>query len=203
MLNNDMVENQPESQPWIVTLYKYDNSYDITEKAVEVLRDYTVLTPNVLYTNSSGSDSYSYYQQGYKTTFAIEYDFSPYYHSINDLTEYLNFEYCRQIAKMNFVLLAHYAIINSSSNFIRENRQNENLITIYPVPANDFIIVHNNDNIKIDKVNIFDFSGRMVESLSDSMPPQSVIRLDNYKNGIYFMVFYTDRGTIIKKVIKE
>jgi hypothetical protein len=202
MLNNDMVSNQPESLSWMVTLYKYDNSHDITEKAVDALNNYTLVTPNVVLSNSSGSDSYAYYINNYKTTFAIENDFSPYYHSPDDLTEYLNFEYCRQIARMNFVLLAHYAIINSTTN-IQDNWQIENLIEVYPVPAKDFITVLNHNNINIEKVNIFDFSGRMIESFSDRMNPQTMIRLDNYKNGIYFMVFNTEKGIIVKKIIKQ
>jgi leucyl aminopeptidase len=201
MLNNDMVANQSESIPWKVTLYKYSNSFDITEKAVQALNNYTSVTPQVISSNSAGSDSYPYYQNNYKTTFAIENDFSPYYHSTNDLTEHLNFEYCRQIARMNCVLLAHYAFNYSMPNSIQDNRLSEN-IEVYPVPANDFIIVLNH-NIKIDKINMLDFSGRTIESLSDLVHQQNIIRLDNYKRGIYFMVLHTDKGVMTKKIIKQ
>jgi hypothetical protein len=202
MLNNDMVANQSETIPWKVTLYRYTNSLDITEKAVQALNNYTTVTPNVVHTNSSGSDSYPYFKNNYKTTFAIENDFSPYYHSVNDLTEHLNFEYCRQIAKMNFALLAHYAFNYVLPISIQENRQMENLIEVYPVPANDFIRVHHYNNININRVSILDFSGRVIESLSDIVHPQTIVRLDHYKSGIYFMVFYTDKGIITKKIIK-
>ena len=206
MLNNDMVGHQPkEEKPWEVFLHWYDNALDVTEKARQALINYTTVTPFVPDASQNdlaqASDSWAYYQYGFKATFAIEKHFSPYYHSANDLTEYLNFEYCRQIARMNFVLLADYAAIDYSLGIKQDNIKLDNLIEVFPNPANDVIRVHNYNDIVINKIDIYDISGRLMVSLPIQRQQQNIIRVDNFSNGIYFIRIYTDKGIVNKKII--
>ncbi|MEK7671461.1 MAG: T9SS type A sorting domain-containing protein, partial [Bacteroidota bacterium] len=46
-----------------------------------------------------------FWQQNYKTVFLIERDFSPYYHSPNDLLQYLDLPYCRDIIRAGLATL--------------------------------------------------------------------------------------------------
>jgi len=204
MLNNDMVGNQPDDKPWEVSLRWYENSLDITKKAEQALLTYTIVKPiRAEIPNSAGSDSYSYFLENYKVNFAIENNFSPYYHSVNDLAEHLNFEYCREIAKMNFVLLDYYAGIHLPLSIKQDNIKLDNLIEVFPSPANDVIRVHNCNDIVINKIDIYDISGRLMVSLPIQMQQQNIIRLDNFCVGIYFMRIHTDKGIVNKKIIKN
>ena len=206
MLNNDMVAYQPIELPWQVNLFKYSNTPDVAEKARQACLDYTEVTPFIISIDNPSSDSHSYFEKNYQALFTQE-RYAPqntHFHHPDDVSENLNFDYCHQIAIMNFVVLADYAVMDSAFYVsIRENRKIEHSIALYPVPANDFVSVQCYNNIKIDKINILDFSGRLIESLSNNIDQQNTIRLDHYRSGIYFMVFYTDKGVITKKIVKQ
>jgi len=204
MLNNDMVGNQAENKPWRVSLRWYENSLDITEKAEEALYKYTSVTPIRSETpNSAGSDSYAYFKSGYKVNFAIEEDFTKHYHSVNDVTDSLNFEYCRQIAKMNFVLLDYYAGINLPLSIKHCDPNPEHSIAVYPNPVKETIYFYINNDIKIDKIEILDVMGKLIFSESVQIEQQHSIPLNNFKNGLYIVRVSTNNGIVSKKIIKN
>jgi hypothetical protein len=61
------------------------------------------LRPGVFTTTITGSDHYSYHQQGYSAILAIESDFSPVYHTTNDRITYAKFDtvfYCKVVRCM-------------------------------------------------------------------------------------------------------
>jgi hypothetical protein len=208
MINNDMVGHQPEDEIWEVVLHWYDNSLDVTEKAKQALINYTAVAPFVPTAAQNkareNSDSWAYFQKNFRATFAIEKHFNPYYHSTNDIIDHLNFEYCREIARMNFVLLAYYSGIHLPPlSIIQNNTHNNFNINVFPNPANDVIRVHNYNDITIHQIDIYEISGKLKMSLPSPMQQQNIIRLDNFNSGIYFMRIYTDKGIINKKIIKQ
>ena len=70
----------------------------------------------------------------------------------------------------------------------------ENSIIISPNPTSG--IVEIKSKIPIEKVNVFDFSGRLVlESFNQK------IDLSNYNSGVYFLKIETSKGVSIKKII--
>jgi hypothetical protein len=207
MLNNDMVGNQSETKAWEVNLRWYDNALEVTEKAKQALLEHTSITPLIPtwatnYSSRQGSDSYAYFLNDFKATMAIENDFSPYYHSPNDLAEYLNFEYCRQIAKMNFVLLADYADIDFSTGSVPRIIFDQP-ITVFPNPTWGTIQVYCVNDVVINQIDIFDIRGQVVKSLSDIIQQQTVIHIDHLRSGVYFMRIYTNKGITNKKIIKQ
>jgi hypothetical protein len=66
---------------------------------------YSVLNPFFGSTNSSGSDSYSFWQRGYHAVYFEEREFSPYYHSPQDIITNYNMPYCAEIIKSSGALL--------------------------------------------------------------------------------------------------
>ena len=203
MLNNDMVGNQPEDEIWEVSLRWYTNSLDITEKAEHALYKYTRVIPvRTDFSNSSGSDSYAYFEENYKVHFAIEKNFSPHYHSENDLTENLNFEYCGEIAKMNFVLLDYYAGINLPLSIKPGKNGYDHSIAVFPNPATEVIRIHSYNEIIVSQIDIYDISGKLMKSYKTN-GQQHIIYLDNLSRGIYFLRIYTDQGILNKKIIKK
>jgi len=206
MLNNDMVGYQPEDKPWEVFLHWYYNALDVTENARQAAIHYTTVTPFVPTAaengRRTGSDSYAYFQKNFKATFAIEKHFSPFYHSPDDIVDYLNFEYCRQIARMNFVLLAYYSDMMNVPLSIAQNNTNNNYnIEVFPNPAKDIIRVHNYNDIIIHQIEIYDITGRLRKSVHNIMPQQNLIHLSPLSSGVYVMRIYTDQGVINKKII--
>jgi len=206
MLNNDMVGNQPENESYKVTLHWYDNSLDVTEKARQALINYTKVTPFIPPAEQNGlkknSDSWAYYQNNFKTTFAIEYYFSPYYHSVNDLAIHLNFDFCKEIAKMNFVLLAHYSGIYFKQDAISDYLGNSK-VKLFPNPTAGELIIDNGE-LRVENVELYDIYGRKQKITINS--PFSILHsidISHLSSGIYFVRIYTEEGVINKKIIKQ
>ncbi len=106
MLNYDMIANRNQAQQdRDVYIVWYSGSEALSNLHNAVARAYTTITPVLTTSYRSGSDSYSFWQQGYKSTFLIERDFSPYYHSPNDLIQYLDIPYCRDIIRAGLATL--------------------------------------------------------------------------------------------------
>ncbi|MDI6765835.1 MAG: M28 family peptidase [Bacteroidota bacterium] len=106
MMNYDMIGNRNTSQPdRDVYVVWYSGSEAYSNLHAAMMRTYTTLNPVLTTSYRSGSDSWSFYQKAYKTVFCIEHDFSPYYHSPNDLIQYLEIPYARDIIKSGLAML--------------------------------------------------------------------------------------------------
>jgi leucyl aminopeptidase len=103
MLNNDMVAYQKlaDRTGWVVNIVDYPNSYTLRTKAQELCTKFTGLKYKTDNTYYRQSDSYSFYTNGFKALFFFSDVVDPNYHTLNDLASNCNFEYCREIAKLN------------------------------------------------------------------------------------------------------
>jgi len=100
MINHDMIGNNNDPYFYRVILNLYDGSENYTNYAHQLIEQYTAL--QVYYdssVNSPNSDSYSFWQNGYNVLYFSEFEFSPYYHTINDLVQYINSDYCAEVIK--------------------------------------------------------------------------------------------------------
>ncbi len=106
MQNYDMIANRyqaPTDQSVYVVWYTTSEAY--RDLHATMMQMYTPLIPVPTTSYRSGSDSYSFWQQNYRTVFIIERNFSPYYHSQNDLLQYLDMTYCANIVKSGLAML--------------------------------------------------------------------------------------------------
>ena len=77
------------------------------------------------------------------------------------------------------------------------------MLRIFPNPTKSELRIESGD-LKIENIQVFDLAGKLVSSFS--VPSQSqatVINISHLTNGIYFLKLKTDKGELIKKVIKE
>jgi hypothetical protein len=106
MQNYDMIANRyqaPTDNSVYVVWYTTSEAYrDLHSRMMQM---YTPLIPVATTSYRSGSDSYSFWQQNYRTVFCIEKNFSPYYHTSNDLLQYLDMTYCANIVKSGLAML--------------------------------------------------------------------------------------------------
>ncbi len=107
MINNDMISTcQDTVNYWRAYLLGYTNSEPVTQLAQRVVEQYTTFRGyQVSNSNSSGSDSRSFFDQGYKTFYFEEYQFSPFYHSQDDLLANCNTRYMAEIVKAACAML--------------------------------------------------------------------------------------------------
>lgn len=106
MLNYDMIgyRNQSQTDRDVYVVW-YTGAEALSALHSSAARAYTPLTPILTTSYRSGSDSYSFWQQNYKSVFLIERDFSPYYHSPNDLLQYLDMPYSAEIVRSGLATL--------------------------------------------------------------------------------------------------
>jgi hypothetical protein len=106
MQNYDMIANRyqaPTDNSVYVVWYTTSEAY--RDLHATMMQMYTPLIPVATTSYRSGSDSYSFWQQNYRTVFCIEKNFSPYYHTSNDLLQYLDMSYCANIVKSGLAML--------------------------------------------------------------------------------------------------
>jgi len=206
MMNNDMVLNQPYSETWTLNFEYYDNSLDITEKAMQLCKEYTILTPHTLVDSVNAksrqaSDSWAYSRNGFRATYSAEHTLSDYYHTVADFLEYYNPEYIKEVGKMNFALLYNYAVANTEL-FISTRKNDAYSVIVFPNPTTDIVRIHHYNNTQIDKIEIYDIIGRLLDS-HYSVSNQTVIDLKNFNSGVYIIKIYTSYGVVNKKIIKR
>ncbi|KUG25628.1 hypothetical protein ASZ90_004548 [hydrocarbon metagenome] len=107
MINNDMIANNPRplNESMVSVNYYSGNEYlkDIAKKLVE---EYTVVTPTDGGLNV-WTDSRSFHEEGFPAIYYDEYDFSPNYHTSNDVIANCDMEYCTEIIKASSAMLIY------------------------------------------------------------------------------------------------
>lgn len=107
MLNNDMIAYQPGTNrsEWIVNIIDYDNSHALRTESEQMCTRFTVLKYKNDNTSNKQSDSYPFFINGYEALFFFSNFIDPNYHTLDDLASSCNFDYCREIVKVNCAML--------------------------------------------------------------------------------------------------
>jgi hypothetical protein len=72
-------------------------------------------------------------------------------------------------------------------------------IELYPNPANTLLFISNDNNYRINYVKISDVQGKLIKQIQGY---NSQIEIEQLQAGVYFVSIYTDKGSIVKKIIK-
>jgi len=124
MVNFDMIGYNPSAS------YQYD-LYGMTHSAplkniFNMMADtFTTLVTHTL-GSSAGSDHYPFDIAGFKAAFAIEYDFSPVYHSPHDTIALLNFDFMKEIVQAGTATVFY--------------------LSQMPLPVTEFSLIDNGDS---------------------------------------------------------
>lgn len=122
MLNNDMVSYctlPPEN--WAVRLQKYPNSIFFNNLAHQIVSNYTILSLVESTQYLQYSDSWPFYQKGYQAVFFIENQFTPHYHTLNDLVSTTNKLYAAEVTKISLGILVYMNGSGSDPNAVVPN----------------------------------------------------------------------------------
>jgi hypothetical protein len=80
------------------------------------------------------------------------------------------------------------------------NFEKNDLVRLYPNPIHDTFAIDNKDkSVEIKSVKIMDTNGRLIKEFSDL----EELNIGELNNGIYFAIIQTEKGQIIKKIIKS
>jgi hypothetical protein len=142
MLNSDMIANALANN-WIFCLVIYPEADFLTDIALKHAQN---LNMNVFTTNemNNRSDSWAYHTFGVPSLFFQEGEFSPYYHSVDDLVINTNKDYAQQMMKLiASTLLTTSNLFPAPKNFIIYNYKNTNSMLAEWERINDVNAVYN------------------------------------------------------------
>lgn len=192
MVNLDMVGFDSTNT---VCLNYYDNSEWLTELAKNNTSLYTDLNLNLSQEFIERSDSWCFYSWGVTSLFITENDFSPYYHSLQDSSVYLNYPYMKKITALTLSIA--YDILN---NYPKVD------INQPIIPIVSFIYDNNSLNLTFataqDKIiTLTDTFGRII--YKKNTKNQSItIPINHLKNSMYILSITTSNSKITRKFIK-
>lgn len=208
MLNCDMISNcEVEEEDWTVQLHHYPNSDEVTELAEQIIEKFTILDHVKTDKYINGSDSYAFYEYDYPAIFFHENDFSPFYHSDQDIVANINKHYATEVIKVPLGML------------IRENKYGWPVKTLdtqklkeiskaYPNPFDSRAnIVFTLQKPSVVQISIFNEEGKMIEVIGNSMLPSgehSVVWDSKDKlPGMYFCRILTSENDQFITLIKQ
>ncbi len=106
MINHDMISNTFESlENSVVDVNYYAGSEMYSDLALENVGKFTQINGQLGQRNSSGSDSFAFYQNGFYAVYFEESQFSPYYHTDQDVIEHYDMDFCAEVIKASAATL--------------------------------------------------------------------------------------------------
>lgn len=209
MINNDMVSYQPDEN-WRLMLHWYDNSLDVVSRAADICAQYTDIDPYIPSSsennNARASDSYAYYQNGFRAVFAIEYTFSTSYHTDHDVADSNNYAYHADVARYNLAMLAEYAGLDDGVGV--EDQPHIATMRVYPNPVSEKAVVrYQLTEASPVAITITDMMGRVVmqQDFSNQSAGLHIEELDmaRFPAGVYLCRLQTVKGMETTKLVKR
>lgn len=210
MMNNDMVSNPPDGD-WRLLLRWYDNAVDVLMRASSICEQYTDLLPVTLpdsenMLRATRSDSYSYYEYGFRATYASEYTYPSTYHTAYDVTDSCNYAYLAEVARYNMAMLTTYA--GPVSWIIPEEPPTVTTTHVYPNPTCGKVTVQflleQNSPVGIS---VLDLSGRTLLHYDNGIQSTGICHLEldlsDLSAGLYLCQIRTDKGVETLKVLRQ
>jgi len=112
MINHDMISYSPYSvDDSRLAINHYSGSESFTEIALYCADNFTPFQVYKETLNSSGSDSYSFFQEGFNSVYFEEHDFTPFYHTNNDKLENNNIPFCAEVIKASCATLIYSLVM--------------------------------------------------------------------------------------------
>lgn len=74
---------------------------------------------------------------------------------------------------------------------------------IFPNPTMDIITITNNENIGIEKIEVFDVSGKSIKAQSYSNENEVQLNVEKLVSGVYMLHIHTNEGMAVKKIVKK
>jgi hypothetical protein len=215
MINCDMISfnTQPLEQANVSINY-YSGFTDLLVLAKDVTNQFTLIT-GVTGSQNQYSDSYPFFEKGFPAVYFEENQFSPYYHTVNDIISNYDMEFCSEVIKAAGATLLKYMFMNSPTD-----------IRIDVSPAEDFVLHQNypnpfNPNTKITftiasrtkyysvpqfvSLKIYDILGNEVATLVNEERAAGTYEVEfigkNLPSGLYFYTLSVPGFSETKKMI--
>jgi len=199
MVNCDMISHTNNTVAVSgVRINYYSGFLPIRDLAMDATEQFSIITP-LSGSMNQYSDSYPFFAQGFAAVYFEEDDFSPYYHTTDDIISNYNMEYCAEVVKSAGATLLKYMFQNSPTGFDEneiEQPASFRLSQNYPNPFNPSTKIKfqipdqaRNDNALVT-LKVFDILGREIAILVEEERAAGEYEVEfngtNLPSGIYF-----------------
>ena len=193
MLNFDQIGYRIAGQGDMdVYLVWYESGEALVALNVDLIQQYTTLTPVLSTRPRTRSDSYAFASKGYAAVWWLEHDGTPYYHTTSDLLEYIDGAYAAEIARSALALVL---TLDKSTVDVRPAAETVptslRLYQNYPNPFNPTTGIRFQVSGFSDvKLSVFDILGREVAVLVNERMPAGTYQVtfdgSGLASGVYF-----------------
>lgn len=205
MLNNDMIAHKLQATgDWRLKIQKYPGTDWIETMTQTLAAAYTNLT---CYSDSNAiqySDSWPFHIRGYDAVFYQEYDFFTSLHTVSDITDSLDMDYCAEVIKVSCAMLLFNNLTESQAGI--HNPNNMVINAVYPNPTQGKIqIVFETSSETPVEITVYDVMKRPVSNtLITSRTGMNNIGIDlsTQAKGLYQLVLTMKGQTSSKRIIK-
>jgi|GEM_PF-907746 len=215
MINCDMIShNTLPLEQASVSINYYSGFTNLLNIAKDVTNQFTLIT-GVTGSQNQYSDSYPFYEKGFPPIYFEEDQFSPYYHTVNDVITNYDMDYCSEVIKAAGAMLLKYMFMNTPTNtqdeelFVNDFVLHQN----YPNPFNPttkikfsvpFVETHRDASLLVI-LKVFDLLGNDVATLVNEQKPagsyEVTFNASGLSSGIYFYRLNAGGFTEMKKMI--
>lgn len=88
-------------------------------------------------------------------------------------------------------------------NILSINEQLATKFNMFPNPAHNVVTITNSENIGVEQIQVFDISGKAVQSHIFNNENQVQLNVANLASGSYLLHIKTNAGTAMKKLVKK
>lgn len=93
--------------------------------------------------------------------------------------------------------------IDKLPDYLRVNEVLAKHFKLYPNPAVNVVNIHGSENLFVDKVEVYDFSGKFISSHDFSNESEIQLNVEALTSGTYLLHLKTNEGIAVKKLIKK
>jgi len=88
-------------------------------------------------------------------------------------------------------------------NILSINEQLATKFNVFPNPAHNVVTITNSENIGVEQIQVFDVSGKAVQSHIFNDENQVQLNIEDLASGTYLLHIKTNAGTAMKKLLKQ
>lgn len=128
-------------------------------------------------------------------------DFKPAFVRLHATAQIANIN--QMVHKFDNIKITALKVVPPNIIALSINEQLATKFSVFPNPANNIVNITNNENIGVEQLQVYDVSGKAVQSQIFNIENQVQLNIGNLASGTYMLHIKTNKGVAVKKIIKK
>lgn len=208
MINCDMISyNTLPLEQAKVSINYYSGFTNLLNIAKDAVSQFSLIT-GVTGSLNQYSDSYPFYAKGFPAIYFEEDQFSPFYHTVDDIITNYDIEYCSEVIKSAGGMLLKYMAMNSPTDISEDEHAIQDFVLHqnYPNPFNpNTVIGYQLPVTGVVTLKVFDVLGTEIAVLVNEHKPagrhQVEFNAEGLSSGVHFYTITAGNFSQTRKMI--